>query len=248
MLDYLLFVADSYNSDADTPLCFNCKKAIREGKVCTSNTSHVFHSSCFVCSQCGVSLARSQAFEHVTGELYCKDHFDALVSEEDPSSASNLSCSVCLKQLQDPITFKGQLYCPQHSPDPSLCAGWYARKHCCLLFVGCLLVVCWLFVVCLLFVCCLFVVVCCFCCVCCCCLFFSSPLLFCSGKALTRQVVAALDRKWHSACFVCEECKKPFEGGLFFKVDGKPFCSEHAMDDEDEEEGSLETGETTDDG
>lgn len=66
----------------------------------------------------------------------------------------------------------------------------------------------------------------------------------CSGEPLARQVVSALDRKWHPGCFVCQECKKPFDGGLFFKVDGKPFCSEHALDvDEDDCEYSGESGE-----
>lgn len=50
----------------------------------------------------------------------------------------------------------------------------------------------------------------------------------CNGK-LTGQVLTALDKQWHPACFVCTGCRKPFTGGKF-KVSqnnpGRPYCDD----------------------
>ncbi|XP_077987136.1 uncharacterized protein LOC144441439 [Glandiceps talaboti] len=37
------------------------------------------------------------------------------------------------------------------------------------------------------------------------------------------QIISAMEQKWHAKCFVCTECKKPFDGP-FIPKDGKPFC------------------------
>ncbi|XP_077986547.1 uncharacterized protein LOC144440946 [Glandiceps talaboti] len=39
------------------------------------------------------------------------------------------------------------------------------------------------------------------------------------------QIISAMEQKWHAKCFVCTECKKPFDGP-FFQKEGKPYCKE----------------------
>lgn len=43
------------------------------------------------------------------------------------------------------------------------------------------------------------------------------------GKEVTGQVLEAMGKKWHPACFICSECSGPLEGGFGVK-DGKPIC------------------------
>ncbi|XP_070531800.1 PDZ and LIM domain protein 7-like [Ptychodera flava] len=37
------------------------------------------------------------------------------------------------------------------------------------------------------------------------------------------EIISAMEQKWHAKCFVCTECKKPFDGP-FVPKDGKPYC------------------------
>ncbi|XP_022243820.1 paxillin-like [Limulus polyphemus] len=51
----------------------------------------------------------------------------------------------------------------------------------------------------------------------------------CGGckRPITENYVSALDNQWHSQCFVCKECKQPFNGGSFYNIDGQPYCEIH---------------------
>ncbi|XP_055344787.1 transforming growth factor beta-1-induced transcript 1 protein-like [Paramacrobiotus metropolitanus] len=48
----------------------------------------------------------------------------------------------------------------------------------------------------------------------------------CTGctKPISGSYVTALEGPWHAACFVCHECRQPFEKGSFYDVEGKPYC------------------------
>eukprot|EP01132_Coremiostelium_polycephalum_P004151 gene4151-5192_t len=53
--------------------------------------------------------------------------------------------------------------------------------------------------------------------------------LFCARCAhcddpITDRCINALGKKWHINHFVCTQCLKPFEGGVFFERDGRPYC------------------------
>ena len=50
----------------------------------------------------------------------------------------------------------------------------------------------------------------------------------CKGckKPITDDLITALKGKWHPHCFVCESCKRPFEGERFFEKDGKAWDEE----------------------
>ncbi|XP_070531798.1 uncharacterized protein [Ptychodera flava] len=37
------------------------------------------------------------------------------------------------------------------------------------------------------------------------------------------EIISAMEFKWHAKCFVCAECKTPFDGP-FYPKDGKPYC------------------------
>lgn len=43
------------------------------------------------------------------------------------------------------------------------------------------------------------------------------------NQAITDRCVTALDKKWHTHCFVCTQCTSPFQGN-FFERDGRPYC------------------------
>jgi len=45
------------------------------------------------------------------------------------------------------------------------------------------------------------------------------------GQPIQGQGLQALDKKWHSACFVCTCCKKSLSGS-FLHTEGKPYCVE----------------------
>lgn len=51
----------------------------------------------------------------------------------------------------------------------------------------------------------------------------------CSGcrKPVMQNYITALDGHWHSECFVCKDCRQPFERGSFFEHDGEPYCETH---------------------
>jgi len=137
----------------------------------------VVDSGVVACGQCGEPVTGKGM--SAMGQTYHESCF-----------SKSFVCTVCSKPLQGFVTVNGKLYCPDHNPEGSLCAG--------------------------------------------------------CRKPLARQVIAALDQKWHPSCFVCEECKKPFESGLFFKVEGKPYCAEHAMDDSSEDDGETLSGASQD--
>lgn len=44
------------------------------------------------------------------------------------------------------------------------------------------------------------------------------------GTAITDKSIVALDRKWHSNCFQCKECKKPITEDTFAVEDNLPVC------------------------
>jgi len=49
----------------------------------------------------------------------------------------------------------------------------------------------------------------------------------CTNK-VTGRYLTAFDKKWHPECFICTECRKPFEGGKFKLLPyrpGVPFCA-----------------------
>jgi hypothetical protein len=54
----------------------------------------------------------------------------------------------------------------------------------------------------------------------------------CGGclKPITGKHLKALEKQWHSECFTCMVCKKPFPGGAFHKHDNLPYCEEHFLD------------------
>ncbi|KAH0623469.1 hypothetical protein JD844_006232 [Phrynosoma platyrhinos] len=39
-----------------------------------------------------------------------------------------------------------------------------------------------------------------------------------------QEVMHALRQTWHTACFVCAACRKPFGNSLFHMEDGEPYC------------------------
>ncbi|GAV03847.1 hypothetical protein RvY_14221-2 [Ramazzottius varieornatus] len=51
----------------------------------------------------------------------------------------------------------------------------------------------------------------------------------CAGchEPIAGTYLTALDAQWHKQCFVCHDCKGPFESGSFFDLDGRPYCELH---------------------
>ncbi|KAJ6216529.1 hypothetical protein RDWZM_007686 [Blomia tropicalis] len=49
-------------------------------------------------------------------------------------------------------------------------------------------------------------------------------------QPIMDNYVSALGGHWHSDCFVCRDCKLPFNGGNFFDIEGEPFCETHYHD------------------
>ncbi|XP_064085769.1 paxillin-like isoform X8 [Macrobrachium nipponense] len=39
--------------------------------------------------------------------------------------------------------------------------------------------------------------------------------------------ISALNAQWHPECFVCRDCRQPFNGGSFFDHEGLPYCETH---------------------
>lgn len=40
----------------------------------------------------------------------------------------------------------------------------------------------------------------------------------------TQETIRACNGQWHVACFVCQDCKKPFPNDVFNNKDGYPYC------------------------
>lgn len=55
---------------------------------------------------------------------------------------------------------------------------------------------------------------------------FLCPLNLCglSRGSFPQEVMHALRQTWHTTCFVCAACKKPFGNSLFHMEDGEPYC------------------------
>ncbi|XP_068053326.1 LIM domain-binding protein 3 isoform X5 [Anomalospiza imberbis] len=53
--------------------------------------------------------------------------------------------------------------------------------------------------------------------------FFAPTCARCRTKIM-GEVMHALRQTWHTSCFVCAACKKPFGNSLFHMEDGEPYC------------------------
>ncbi|XP_007530267.2 LIM domain-binding protein 3 isoform X5 [Erinaceus europaeus] len=53
--------------------------------------------------------------------------------------------------------------------------------------------------------------------------FFAPVCAKCNAKIM-GEVMHALRQTWHTTCFICAACKKPFGNSLFHMEDGEPYC------------------------
>uniref|UniRef100_A0A8C2UG01 LIM domain binding 3 n=1 Tax=Chinchilla lanigera TaxID=34839 RepID=A0A8C2UG01_CHILA len=53
---------------------------------------------------------------------------------------------------------------------------------------------------------------------------FFAPLCAKCNAKIMGEVMHALRQTWHTTCFVCAACKKPFGNSLFHMEDGEPYC------------------------
>ncbi|KAL0272604.1 UNVERIFIED_CONTAM: hypothetical protein PYX00_005511 [Menopon gallinae] len=51
----------------------------------------------------------------------------------------------------------------------------------------------------------------------------------CGGcnRPIMENYISALNSQWHTTCFVCRDCREPFQGGSFFDHEGLPYCETH---------------------
>ncbi|EEB16790.1 Paxillin, putative [Pediculus humanus corporis] len=51
----------------------------------------------------------------------------------------------------------------------------------------------------------------------------------CGGcnRPIMENYISALNSQWHTDCFVCRDCRQPFQGGSFFDHEGLPYCETH---------------------
>jgi len=47
------------------------------------------------------------------------------------------------------------------------------------------------------------------------------------NQTIVGQCINAIGAQWHAEHFVCQFCKRPFPGGLFFEIGGQPYCEAH---------------------
>ncbi|XP_059981345.1 LIM domain-binding protein 3 isoform X3 [Lagenorhynchus albirostris] len=59
--------------------------------------------------------------------------------------------------------------------------------------------------------------------------FFAPVCAKCNTKIM-GEVMHALRQTWHTTCFVCAACKKPFGNSLFHMEDGEPYCEKDKID------------------
>lgn len=52
----------------------------------------------------------------------------------------------------------------------------------------------------------------------------SSVCDVCCVMCVIQEVMHALRQTWHTTCFVCAACAKPFGNSLFHMEDGEPYC------------------------
>ncbi|XP_074088650.1 LIM domain-binding protein 3 isoform X3 [Macrotis lagotis] len=53
---------------------------------------------------------------------------------------------------------------------------------------------------------------------------FFAPLCAKCNSKIMGEVMHALRQTWHTTCFVCAACRKPFGNSLFHMEDGEPYC------------------------
>ncbi|KAM6156853.1 LIM domain-binding protein 3 isoform 4-T4 [Erethizon dorsatum] len=53
---------------------------------------------------------------------------------------------------------------------------------------------------------------------------FFAPLCAKCNTKIMGEVMHALRQTWHTTCFVCAACKKPFGNSVFHMEDGEPYC------------------------
>ncbi|XP_049646618.1 LIM domain-binding protein 3 isoform X2 [Suncus etruscus] len=53
---------------------------------------------------------------------------------------------------------------------------------------------------------------------------FFAPICAKCNTKIMGEVMHALRQTWHTTCFVCVACKKPFGNSLFHMEDGEPYC------------------------
>jgi len=47
------------------------------------------------------------------------------------------------------------------------------------------------------------------------------------NKSISGNCINAMGSQWHPDHFVCQYCRNPFQGGLFYEVYGLPYCDTH---------------------
>jgi len=47
------------------------------------------------------------------------------------------------------------------------------------------------------------------------------------NQSVSGSCINAMGSQWHPEHFVCQYCRRPFQGGLFFEVAGLPYCEAH---------------------
>ncbi|XP_014399125.1 PREDICTED: LIM domain-binding protein 3 isoform X3 [Myotis brandtii] len=53
---------------------------------------------------------------------------------------------------------------------------------------------------------------------------FFAPICAKCNTKIMGEVMHALRQTWHTSCFICAACKKPFGNSLFHMEDGEPYC------------------------
>lgn len=53
---------------------------------------------------------------------------------------------------------------------------------------------------------------------------FFAPICAKCNTKIMGEVMHALRQTWHTGCFICAACKKPFGNSLFHMEDGEPYC------------------------
>lgn len=59
---------------------------------------------------------------------------------------------------------------------------------------------------------------------------FAQTCRHCEKKILSGSVIQAFGGHYHSSCFVCRDCGKPFEAGKYYEHEGQPYCEQHYVD------------------
>uniref|UniRef100_A0A1I8H094 Transforming growth factor beta-1-induced transcript 1 protein n=1 Tax=Macrostomum lignano TaxID=282301 RepID=A0A1I8H094_9PLAT len=54
-----------------------------------------------------------------------------------------------------------------------------------------------------------------------------APKCAACSKAITSNYLTALEKMWHTECFVCRDCGSDFSTGSFYEHEGQPYCELH---------------------